>query len=157
MDNKNKIDIYRELEKQLNDRKNRKGCLFTDSYISICLDEENRWLYVDWTGYQTEESIMNGGEQMLNAMRKTKVSQVLNDNTNVIGIWTPAAKWTGEVWFPAMMEAGLKHFAWIMSPHRLSQVSTDEAIKNTSETDPIRKFDTMEEAKKWLRSVKSMA
>lgn len=151
-----RIDIHKELNKEIQDRKEKhNGMFYKDAFISIQFDKANNWLYVDWTGYQSEESIMNGGEKMLEAMKKFGTTKVLNDNTRVIGIWTPAAKWAGEVWFPEMLKAGLKYFAWIYSPSRLSQVSTDETIKHTEQADPIRTFYDLNEAKEWLRKVKS--
>ena len=95
---------------------------------------------------------MHGGMLMLEALRKFNVEKVLNDNTRVIGIWTPAAKWAGEVWFPKMVESGLKYFAWIYSPSRLSQISTDQTLTNTANTDLIKTFYHIDEAVVWLRS-----
>jgi hypothetical protein len=56
---------------------------------------------VDWIGYQTEKSVIEGCEKML------------NDNTRVVGIWTPAAEWVGTNWLPRMEKAGLKQFTWV--------------------------------------------
>lgn len=127
---------------------------YLDNYISINYIPEYNWLYVDWIGYQTEESVMNGGMMMLSALREYRIEKVLNDNTNVVGIWTPAAKWAGEVWFPKMVESGLKYFAWIYSPSRLSQISTDQTLTNTVNTENIRTFYNIEEATTWLSTCK---
>lgn len=127
---------------------------YTDSYISINYIPDYNWLYVDWTGYQTEESVMHGGMMMLNALREHQIEKVLNDNTHVIGIWTPAAKWAGEVWFPKMVESGLRFFAWIYSPSRLSQISTDQTLTNTVNTENIRTFYNIEDATTWLAGCK---
>jgi hypothetical protein len=151
MNDLNKIDVYKELQRELEIRKKKLKYFFYDDYITIELDPNN-WLYVDWIGYQTEKSVMEGCEKILEALIHYKVSKVLNDNTRVIGIWTPAAEWVGANWLPRMEAAGLKQFAWVYSPSRMSQVSTDEAIKSTPLPSLIQTFYDKNEAWKWLLS-----
>lgn len=126
---------------------------FGEAYITIEYDAVNQWIYANWIGYQTEASVMTGCEKMLEALKAFGLTKVLNDNTQVVGIWTPAAHWVGNNWMPRMQEAGLQHFAWIYSPSRLSQVSTNESIQHTPLPDVIQTFYTMEEAKNWLKNV----
>jgi CheY-like chemotaxis protein len=102
--------------------------LFHESSIDIACDPEKRQLYADWKGYQSVESIRHGSERMLELMVQHKAYDVLNDNTNVLGIWRGASEWLAEEWFPRMRAAGMKRFAWINSPSRLSQVSTDTTV-----------------------------
>ena len=126
---------------------------FKEAFITIEYDAVNQWIYANWIGYQTEASVMTGCEKMLEALQTFALSKVLNDNTHVIGIWTPAAPWVGNNWMPRMKAAGLKHFAWIYSPSRLSQVSTNESIQHTPLPDLIQTFYTIEEGKSWLQSI----
>lgn len=126
---------------------------FQAEYLTISIDAENNWLYANWLGYQTEGSVKEGCEKMLEALQAYKLEKVLNDNTHVLGIWTPAAHWVGTDWFPRMEAAGLKYFAWIYSPSRLSQVSTNESINNTPLPHLIKTFYKKEEAEDWLRRV----
>jgi len=148
----NKIQIYKELQQQLEDRKRKAERLFfSASYITIELDQENNWLYTDWIGYQTENSVMTGCEKMLEALKQYGLTKVLNDNTNVLGIWTPAAKWVGENWLPRMKASGLRQFAWVYSPSRLSQVSTEESIKHTPIPEVVQTFYDRKEAEAWLQ------
>jgi hypothetical protein len=147
----NKTEIYKELQKELEERKRKaERSLFTDSYINIEFEKEQAYLYVDWKGYQTERSVMAGCEKMLELLQQHQLSRVLNDNTNVLGIWTPASKWVGENWFPRMKAAGLRQFAWVYSPSRLSQISTDESLKATPTPEIIQTFNNKEEAMRWL-------
>lgn len=151
MGSSNKIDILKELQKELEERKKRLDqFFFSDSFISIELREAENFIYVDWKGYQTENSVMTGCEKMLEALQQFNLGKVLNDNTNVLGIWTPAAKWVGENWFPRMEKAGLRQFAWVYSPSRMSQVSTDVAIEATPVPQVIQTFYNIDEARRWL-------
>ena len=152
MNNMNKLEVYKELQKELDDRK-KKQRFYTEDFITIDYDQQQHWLYADWIGYQTEGSVMAGCEKMLEALVQFKVTRILNDNTRVLGIWTPAAVWVGADWFPRMKAAGLKHFAWVYSPSILSQVSTNESIKSTPLPDIINTFYNIEEAREWLKAI----
>lgn len=152
MNDLNKINFYKELQEALENRKKKQLFFFNNDFLTIEYDP-NHWLYVDWIGYQTEKSIMEGCEKILEALQHYKVSNVLNDNTRIVGIWTPAAEWVGSNWIPRMSAAGLKKFAWVYSPSRLSQVSTDEAIKYVPFPSSIQTFCTINDAWKWLLEV----
>ena len=123
-----KDEIYKELQKELEERKRKNQFYYYDEFITIELDAANNWLYVNWIGYQTEASVKHGCEKMLLALTQYNSTKVLNDNTHVVGIWTPASEWVGADWLPRMKAAGLRHFAWVYSPSRLSQVSQKKMI-----------------------------
>ncbi|OLY95021.1 hypothetical protein SAMN05444008_105118 [Cnuella takakiae] len=138
---------------QLEERKRKTNhFFFSESFVTIENSEFRNCLYVNWIGYQTESSVMTGCEQMLKALQFYNLTKVLNDNTNVLGIWTPAAKWVGENWMPRMEGAGLRQFAWVYSPSRMSQTSTDVAILATPIPQIIKTFYSLEEAKQWLQT-----
>ncbi|UOG74532.1 hypothetical protein MTX78_20735 [Hymenobacter tibetensis] len=123
--------------------------LFQTSYVTIVYDYNYEWLYVDWTGDQTLESVQAGCLKMLDCLRDERCHKVLNDNTRVTSMWADAAEWGGRVWFPAMAEAGLQYFAWIYSPNLYSRLSTDLTLQHT--TRPlILTFDSLETATAWL-------
>ncbi len=108
MTNRDKIEIYKELQKELEDRKKRQ-IIFQQDFISIEADSINDWIYAEWKGYQTEASVKEGCMQILDAAKKFNFNKILNDNSSVIGIWTPAAHWVATEWFPEVTEAGIKN------------------------------------------------
>jgi hypothetical protein len=126
--------------------------LFQESYLRIRHDTDEGWLYADWTGYQTVDSVKQGCEEILRLMVEHAAFLVLNDNTHVLGIWSGASEWVAVDWFPRMSAAGLRCFAWVYSPSRFSQVSTDETL---SVMDPeaarVAVFHDIGEARAWLR------
>ncbi|MDX5346206.1 MAG: hypothetical protein LPJ89_10690 [Hymenobacteraceae bacterium] len=126
--------------------------LVLDSYITIKYDNVGDWLYADWHGDQTEQSVMDGCEMMLHYLKQERCCKVLNDNTNVTSIWLDASKWVGEDWFPRMNDAGLKYFAWVYSPNVYSRLSTDESLKYGGKSVAIT-FESIETARQWLKSV----
>jgi CheY-like chemotaxis protein len=125
--------------------------LFRGSSLDIAYDPEKLHLHADWKGYQSVESIRQGGERLLEFMVQYRAFNVLNDHTNVLGIWRGAAEWLAEDWFPRMRQAGLKRFAWINSPSRLSQVSTDTTVEMLdAEAFGVKVFQDKLEAVAWL-------
>ena len=126
--------------------------LFAEKNIQIFYDDQEEWLYVNWVGFQTVTSVMAGCEKMLEYLKAYKCSKVLNDNSLVDGIWSGAARWGADSWFPRMREAGLEWFAWVYSPSVLSRLSTDKTL-SLMEPDYIKTFDDPEKARNWLRTV----
>ena len=93
---------------------------------------------------------MTGCEKILEALPMFRCSKVLNDNSNVVGIWTPSAAWVAEDWFPRMLIAGLKKFAWIYSPSAFSQISTNEVLRLLKGNKVIKTFDNVPAGMQWL-------
>jgi hypothetical protein len=130
----------------------RNEILYRESYIVIELNHVENWLYVNWRGYVTYETVTAGCEQILNSMKEQRCYKILNDNTNVEGIWSGASKWVGQDWFPRMQEAGMDCFAWVYSPSTLSRLSADKSLRYAKEEVCIKMFDSVEDAANWLRT-----
>lgn len=127
--------------------------LFQDTSITIAFDEVLCCIHANWTGYQTLCSVQEGCERILEGMTQHDCDKVLNDNTNVQGIWSSAAEWVGTDWFPRMRQAGMKAFAWVYSPSMFSRLSTDKSLRFTYDTNGIEVFDNIHEARKWLEAI----
>lgn len=124
-----------------------------ERHLRIRYDGDRGWLHADWTGYQSVDSVKQGCEEILRLMAERSTFLILNDNTNVLGIWSGAAEWVAVDWFPRMRRAGLKCFAWVYSPSRFSQVSTDETLALMGpEKVAVQLFHDIREAEEWLRA-----
>ena len=123
-----------------------------ESFITISYSTKNEWVYANWVGEQNLESIQKGCNQLLFALQALGYQKVLNDNRGVTNHWADAAEWVGCDWFPEMVQAGLKYFAWVLPLNFDSRVSTELTIYYTK--DPvIATFDSLEEAKCWLKNI----
>lgn len=127
--------------------------LHLGSHLGIYYHFLHDWIYADWTGEQTKESVQQGCELILQFMKAENCSKVLNDNSHVTSNWLEAAEWVALDWFPRMDAAGLKYFAWVYSPHTFSRLAADEALSFNSSTSNIIPFDDLNTAKAWLKSV----
>jgi hypothetical protein len=150
----NKYQLQQELKKALHNRKENDRYFFYEDFVSIEYSDQSNCIHADWKGYQTEQSVKDGCEKMLEAVSIYQCRKILNDNTNVIGIWTPASAWVGSNWLPRIKEAGVVCFAWVYSPSNMSRLSTDESLRNTMVTEMVHTFEDIETAKQWLTNCK---
>src|SRR6202022_770260 len=59
--------------------------------------------------------------------------------------------WVAAEWFPRMKQAGLKRFAWVYSPAKLTQLSTDITLSLMEpESLGVKAFHDIDAAKTWL-------
>ena len=126
--------------------------LFSESFIEISYNPENKWIYADWKGFQTTRMVKAGCELMLDGLKKHGCYKVLNDNTKVEGIWSGASEWVAIDWFPRMRAAGMQWFGWIYSPSVFSQLSTDKTLNYTNEGF-VKTFYSLDTAESWLQSL----
>ena len=127
--------------------------LLNEPHIAISYDHLNEWLYVDWQGDQSLASVQQGGHDILRLLVQQGCQKVLNDNRHVTSMWSDAAEWAGKDWFPTIMEAGLRYFAWVYSPNIYSRLSTDLTLQFTHGNAIIATFDDMDTARAWLAQV----
>lgn len=125
--------------------------LFDDYFVDIALDPKRRTLHVNWKGHLTESSMRQGCVCMLDLMLQYGPNDVLNDNTHAEGIWSGASEWMAKNWFPLMTRAGLQRFAWVYSPKRFSQISTNFTLAMMdAEQHSVRLFQNRDAATAWL-------
>jgi len=126
---------------------------YRGNFIEIKYLPQQQLLDVNWLGYQNFDSVKKGCLIILDLLKKNNCSKVLNDNTHVMGNWSEAVDWGGEFWFPAMQEAGLKHFAWIYSPSTFSRMSAHKSIDITMGKVTAQFFTDIDEARTWLEKM----
>lgn len=126
---------------------------FGTVFLTIEYDVVNNWIYNNWVGYQTEESVISGGTAFLEMLEETKCPYLLNDNREVVGPWDHAIGWIAKELAPRAIGAGLTHLAHVVSPDSLAAKS---AMKMKNQIIAILRmqiqiFGSMEEAQKWLK------
>ena len=130
----------------------RNEILYRESNILLEHHHADDWIYANWRGFQNFDSVVAGCEKILDFLQERQCTKVLNDNSNVEGIWSGAAKWVGQDWMPRMRAAGLECFAWVYSPSTFSRLSADKSLKYTDDVSYIKTFDDLDSASDWLRS-----
>jgi len=87
---------------------------------------------------------------MLQLMQANNCHKIFNDNSAVIGNWSEASKPGKDEWFPAMASAGLKYFAWVLSPEIFSQFSAVNSVNNVIPGLQVQLFLNRTDAAEWL-------
>jgi len=127
--------------------------LYESSTLSIYYDTTYDWIYMDWVGEQSVESIKAGCKQLLHFLKAERCHKVLNDNTRVTNIWSDAAEWIAKDFSPKAQKAGLEYLAWIYSPDQFSRLSADEVFSRHEVSTVSIPFSNYDEATSWLSSV----
>lgn len=127
--------------------------LYETDHISIYYDSKNNILINDWKGLLTLETVQDGCLKMIELFKLKPSSKVLNMNIHLEGSWAIGVKWTSEVWAPQMIEAGLKHFAWVHSKENYAEMSAQRMvnrIESEEKDEMFVPFGDYEEAFIWL-------
>jgi hypothetical protein len=120
--------------------------------LRLYYDERGKWLYAEWHGPQSPESIRLGCAQVLHYLQVQKCHKLLNDNTHATGEWTEAAKWLGEHFLTSAQERGLRYVACVFAPNILSRYSTLLALEYHKQEFPWTvAFDDLATAHLWLQ------
>lgn len=125
---------------------------YKNQALTIIYNEEAHRLDVDWTGFQDLQSVQHGCLKMLDMLSRYQINKIINDNTHVLGTWSDASDWVGEIWFPMMEKAGLRQFAWIYSPAAFSQLSAQKAADIAYGDVTTRFFTDIALARAWVES-----
>lgn len=132
--------------------KDTKGNTFYRAYA----DRENGWVYSGWFGvYLSVEQIQEAALAGLELLKEAGMTKLLNDNSQLEGVWDEANEWIANVWMPQAIGAGLHRFAHILSPDLFAQLSA-EFMEDNSKVMPeeafqLRLFNSREEAEAWLQ------
>ena len=128
--------------------------LYKKDYLAIYHNSKDAWIYADWMGHQTNHTIKEGSEKILELVQGKRIHKLINDNTHLTGIRANAIEWLALDLAPRLQKAGLQYIGWIYKTNSLGEVSADHVL-SLSQTDIIViVFDNVLTAEKWLRSVR---
>lgn len=127
--------------------KNNSGRIF----LTIAYDAENNWVYNDWFGSQTLESVREGAIACLEVLIQNKCSYLLNNNRSVAGPWSQATEWIVTNWIPQAVTAGLTHFAHVISPEGLARLSAENLHHRINGVIQMQIFGEVSQAEEWLK------
>ncbi|GAB4200278.1 MAG: hypothetical protein OHK0057_04340 [Thermoflexibacter sp.] len=123
-------------------------------YLMIEADKENNWLYYKWRGFLLMEELKKGYNKILEVLESQKLQRALADHANIVGPWNEANEWLVNEWTPKANKLGLKYLAINTAGDLFSNISLELfLINNKNSYYTTQVFDTLEEAKSWLRKV----
>lgn len=113
----------------------------------------NAFIYAQWLGVQSIETVKGGGFKLLEMMLEQSCSKLLNSNKNVIGSWDMALEWAENEWAPQMQAAGLKYLAQVVPTSTFANMTIESLIHRIEEDFEIRTFEEEGQAQAWLNSL----
>ncbi len=128
--------------------------VFGDVFFKARRIDNGSILYAQWYGVQSVETVMQGGYKMLDMIKETPYTKLLNSNKNVVGSWDMALDWAENTWTPQMKAAGLRYLAQVLPTSIYATLTIECLIQRIDNNLEIRLFEDEAEAEAWLRSVK---
>ena len=119
-------------------------------YLTIEVDPKNKWVYVNWMGYLTEDNVKTGALAYTQALSEAKYTCVLNDTRLLLGGWNHSMEWVINDWAPRAARAGLRHFAMITTPETFAASSASEFYAHLKSFQ-AQVFDDKIQAEIWLK------
>ncbi|HEX8429551.1 hypothetical protein [Hymenobacter sp.] len=126
--------------------------LFEIPGLTIAHDPDNKWLYVTWQGEQNEESTVAGCAMVLNKVRQTKSTAILNDGRQALNGWSEVVRWIAQEFFHALADNGVEAIAWVSPADWPARIDSERVLSFT--TRPlVDTFEDTESAYSWLLTV----
>jgi hypothetical protein len=127
--------------------------VFGDVFFTATRLNDSSILYAQWFGVQSVETVKEGGYKLLDLIKETPYTKLLNCNKNVVGSWDMALDWAENTWTPSMRNAGLRYLAQVVPNSIYATLTIETLIQRIDKEFEIRIFEDVEEAEAWLRSV----
>lgn len=126
-------------------------------FLIVDRDRRNDWVYARWLGPQTLGTVMEGGLAYVQMLRDEPCARLLNDHSELHGLFTQANDWIAQVWTPLIIQAGLRYFAQVLSPDVFGQLSMEALHMRIGSQFELRIFPALDPARAWLQDVKQSA
>jgi hypothetical protein len=124
-------------------------------YLIIEADKLNNWLYYKWRGFLLIDELKKGYDKILDVLANEQLTTALADHANIVGPWNEANEWLVNEWTPKANRLGLKHLAINTAGDLFSNISLELfLINNKNSAYATQVFDSIDEAKSWLKKIK---
>ncbi|WP_162052942.1 hypothetical protein [Pontibacter pamirensis] len=127
--------------------------VFGDMFFTAERMEGNAFIYSQWYGVQSVETVKEGGYKLLEMLKEQPCSKLLNSNKQVIGSWDMALEWAETEWAPLMRAAGLKYLAQVVPSSIYATLTIEKLIQQIDDEFEIRTFQEDADAETWLLSL----
>lgn len=125
-------------------------------FLIIEPDKANNWLYYRWRGFLLMDELKKGYNKILEVLEQEKLDTALADHANIVGPWNEANEWLVAEWTPRANRIGLRNLAINTAGDLFSNISLELfLINNKNNNYTTQVFDSLEEAKNWLKKVKN--
>ena len=123
----------------------------TVSQMIYYLPKQN-CLHVQWLGHHDADTALEGCKNILELVRTTNSTRLLNDSSEAFGEWRELAQWIGATFVPQLQAAGIEAIAWVNAmdwPARSCVASSMHYLREPAVV--AFEFDELDAAHEWLR------
>jgi hypothetical protein len=127
----------------------------TDNKVyNIYPDRTSGIIIMDWEGYATSEQFREGTETMLNLLIEQRLHKVLANIRDMVLIGAEDQKWMETNFLPRAIRFGFKACAIVKPTNYFNKIAVETiSYKIEKEKIQLNFFDTVEEAKTWLKNL----
>jgi hypothetical protein len=123
-----------------------------DVFCEIRRSADNTFIYVNWIGIQSLETVVMGGNQVLVMLRKKPCPAILNSNRELVGPWEHAVSWVVNKWAPQAKVLGVSYFAHVLSHGIFGKRSFEKLRPEIEQLFRVKSFEDITLAEKWISS-----
>lgn len=122
-----------------------------DVFCELKRSADNAFIYVNWIGIQSLETMVMGGNQVLTMLREESCLSILNSNRELIGPWEIAVNWMAYKWAPQAKALGTLYFAHVLSHGIFGKRSFEKLKPEMEKHFEVKSFEDEAVAEKWIR------
>ncbi|NVO33340.1 hypothetical protein [Hymenobacter lapidiphilus] len=119
--------------------------------LVISYDEANDWLHLLWRGSHNPSDEKTCIMEVLEKIRLTQATRVLNDSTLDEDGWSELTYWIANDFMPQVADAGVVAAAWVMPDNLQARIDVHNVLVHVSRP-LIDTFLDAEAAYKWLKT-----
>ncbi|SET91908.1 hypothetical protein [Hymenobacter actinosclerus] len=125
--------------------------LFESPRFVISYDEANGWLHLLWQGHHNETESKAYGQKIVEKVRLTGATRVLNDATLDQDGWGELTRWIALDFMGQLAEAGIVAAAWVLPENLKARADVLRVLAQVS-CPLIDTFVDVEAAYNWLKT-----
>jgi hypothetical protein len=125
--------------------------LYSSAGLDIAYNRLHHYLYCNWKGVQTTESLRAGTGIILTLLKRQDCDRILMDNRQVNGAYGTASRWMKLGLMTALQTSGLAKVSWLVSPDPLVLLANAFSLRQVGgKSRFVRAFSDDNAAKLWL-------
>ena len=125
--------------------------LFEDADLTIAYDADRDWLYTAWRGGRSHEASLRYCRLLLEKIRATGSTYLLNDGSQDLDGWGEMTRWLGQNYFHKLASSGVSTVAWVLPRNLRARADVAQVMAQASTKWPeVDTFTDVEAAYAWL-------
>lgn len=125
-------------------------CLVNTPLLAIHHDVANGWLYNEWRGIHSAQTVPVCAAHIFACLDATKCQKMLSDHTDLTGDWQSVARHVGREAFEQTAARGVRAIAWVYGPDYHDQLAMHLAERVTTRP-AVAIFGDVASAYLWLQ------